>query len=203
MHAQTTSFRINFISRRVLLAFAFAALTTLLGAGCIPLGNRRGPEQVVAQRTQPDGGVTEQIVAAPTEHHWCLFFTPEGPELNYVLSETWRFYLAGADGRREPIHFLRKRGGTGNPWELIAPIPQTNLWIAVLYTGSLRRVEHGHYDYRVICFSPKRIISDHTLDYHGRFLFNPGNGVLTNGGRTYDPLAGTNRPSASMGIRAR
>ena len=170
-------------------------LVAVLTVGCIPLGPKLGREQVVASRIGPDGQAAERIISVPTEHHWMLLVTPEGPELNHVMSETWRFYLAGTDQRRERLRFLKRRGGNVMPWAIVAPISHTNLWIAAIYTGSLRRVEHGHYDFRVVCFNAKRIASEETLDYpeYGTFQFDSETHILTykmeGSSRTYDPLA--------------
>jgi hypothetical protein len=168
-----------------------------LMTGCVPLGSKLGKEEVVASRLGPHGGVTERIVGVPTEHHWMLLVAPDGPELNYILSETWRFYLVGADGQREYLHFLKKRGGNVVPWNLIAPISHTNLWVAMIETGSLKRVEQSHYDSRVICFDAKGIISEGALDYpeYGTFHFDSESHILTykmkDRSRSYDPLAKT------------
>ena len=156
-------------------------LVVVLITGCIPLGPRKGREQVVASRSGPDESANEKIVGVPTEHHWMLLIAPDGPEMNYVLSETWRFYLVVADGRRHSLPFLKQRGNNPNPWRLLAPISHTNLWVVELYTGSLNRVEHGHHDARVICFNAQKIVTDAKLDYpeDGEFKFDTENHILT------------------------
>jgi hypothetical protein len=181
--------KLNF-SRTLLTAL----LIEVLVVGCVPLGFTTGKEQVTAIKTNSDGRVAEQIIGVPTEHHWMMLFAPDGPELNTVLSETWRFYLVGSDGQRESLRFLQKRGHNAPPWRLIAPVSHTNVWIGVIGTGSLKRVEQGHFDYRVICFTSKRITSETTLDYpeYGEFNFDSDKHILTykmkDSSRSYDPL---------------
>jgi hypothetical protein len=174
-----------------------ALLITTLMTGCIPLGPRTGGEKVVASRVEADNRVTEQIVGVPTEHHWMMLVAPDGLELNYDLSDTWRYYLKDVDGHRQPLPFFKKREHNVNPWSLMAPISHTNLWVAEIDTGSFSRVEHGHYDCRVICFNAKGIVTDVTLDYpeYGKFKFDSENHVLTyqmkSGSRRFDPLTHT------------
>jgi len=80
------------------------------------------------------------------------------------------------------------------PWNLIAPVSETNLWIAVIYTDSLKGVERGHYNYRVVCFTSKGVRSEEVLDYpeYGEFHFDPASHTLTyqmkGNSRSYDPL---------------
>jgi len=184
--------RMKFNFSRTLIT---ALLIEALVVGCVPLGVTTGKEQVITSRTNSNGRVVEQIVGLPTEHHWMMLIAPDGPELNTVLSETWRFYLIGSDGKRELIRFLQQKGHNAPPWHLIAPIPHTNLWIGVIYAGSLNNVEKGHFDYRVICFTSKRIVSEKTLDYpdYGEFNFDSEKHILTykikGNTLSYDPLA--------------
>lgn len=169
-------------------------LIAVLALGCVPLGPRLGREEVVASRINSDGHLVERVIGVPTEHHWMMLVSPDGPEFNTVLSETWRFYLEDTNGQREPLRFLQQRGGNVMPWYLIAPISHTNLWIGVIGTGSDERVEHGHFDYRVICFNAKAITSEVTLDYpdYGEFHFDSEKHILTydmkGNSRSYDPL---------------
>ena len=185
---------VHLMTRDIAPASVTALLIAVLATGCVPLGPKLGREEVVASRINSDGQVAEQIIGVPTEHHWMMLIAPDGPELNTVLSETWRFYLAGADERRQPLRFLKRREGNIVPWYLIAPVSHTNLWIGVIGTGSLKRVERGHFDYRVICFTAKRITSEETLDYpeYGQFHFDSENHILTykmkSNSRSYDPL---------------
>jgi hypothetical protein len=161
----------------ILLPLLPVLLIAVLMTGCIPLGPRPGWEQVVARRVEPDNRVTEQIVGVTTEHHWMMLVAPDGPELNYDLSDTWRFYLVNAGGHRQPLPFLKKRGHNVNPWDLMAPIPHTKLWVAKLSAGS----EHGRHNFRVICFDAKGIVTDAKLDYpdYGEFTFDSENHILT------------------------
>jgi len=178
-------------NRKPVLCLLHALLIAILATGCIPLGPRVGKERVMAKRTELNKGSSEQIVGVPTEHHWALLVTPEGPELNYVLSVTWRFYLTDSNGHREPLPFLKRRDDLYPiAWPLIAPIAHTNLWIA-----GEQVYKHGQSDFRVICFNAKRIVSDNKLEYpdEGRFSYDSENHVLTyetkNGTRRFDPLA--------------
>ena len=177
--------------RNFLAGLLPALLMAILATGCIPLGPRVGKERVMAKRIESDKGISEQIVGVPTEHHWALLVTPEGPELNYITSVTWRFYLTDTNGHREPLPFLKKRDDLYPfAWPLIAPIAHTNLWIA-----GEQVYKHGQSDFRVICFNAKRIVSDNKLEYpdEGRFSYDSENHVLTyetkNGTRKFDPLA--------------
>jgi hypothetical protein len=169
-------------------------LVAALTNGCVPLGPRSGKEEIVAKRINPGGEVAEQIIGVPTEHHWMMLIAPDGPEFNTVLSETWRFYLIGANGERESLGFLRQRGGNVMPWNLIAPVAHTNLWIGVIGTGSPKRVEQRYFDYRVICFTPRGIISEKMLDppEYGTFQFDSESHTLTykmkDKSQSYDPL---------------
>ena len=179
------------MNRRLLNAL-LVLVTVLLSTGCFPLGPRRGQERVIATRTLGTGGTCEKIVAAPTEHHWMLLIAPDGPELNYVLSETWRYYYVGPDARRVSLHFLKHRGF--DPWERLHPLANTDLWVAERYTGSLGRLEHGHNDYRVICFAPTGVRTDKKLDFpeNGELSFNSDTHMFVYHGAnatwTYDPL---------------
>lgn len=180
-------------SPALVAVLVFATLIT----GCIPLGSRLGREEIVAGRFNADGHTGEQVIGVPTEHHWMMLVAPDGPELNTILSETWRFYLVGTNGQHKALRFLRRRGGNVMPWCLIASVSHTNLWIAVIGTGSQKRVEHGHFDYRVICFTESGITSEETLDYpeYGEFNFDSENHTLTyrmeGHSRSYDPLGNT------------
>ena len=185
------------MTRAVSTALVTLLLITVVTTGCVPLGPRSGKEEIVAKRINPGGEVAEQIIGAPTEHHWMMLVAPDGPEFNTVLSETWRFYLVGTNGQRESLGFLRQRGGNVMPWYLIAPVSYTNLWIGVIGIGSLKRVEQGHFDYRVICFTARGITSEKTLDYpeYGTFQFDSESHTLTykmkSNSRSYDPIGNT------------
>ena len=193
-------FASNLATRRVPIALLTILLVPIFGTGCFPLGIWRGHAQVAAKRTEADGFVTEQILLMPTEHHWCMLFTPEGPELNHVTSQTWNFYIADKDGHRHRLHFLGTEHDNWAQWVLIAPISHTNLWVAVFHTGSPKRVEQGRFDYRVICFTGKAIISDQRLDYRSRgtFRFDSETHLLIyemgQNSQSYDPLANTRVP---------
>jgi hypothetical protein len=147
---------------------------------------------VVATRSLETGETSERIIAAPTEHHWMLLVAPDGPELNYVLNETWQYYLVGPDGRRVPLGFLKHHGFS--PWDRLQPVSNTDLWIAERYTGSLGRIEHGHHDFRVICFEDKGVKTDKQLDFpeDGKLEFNSKDHIFVYYGEsatwTYDPL---------------
>jgi hypothetical protein len=86
------------MNRELLNALLLSVVTTL-SAGCLPLGPRRGQEQFIASRgdIEPGPAKKERTIAVPIEHHWMLPVAPDGPELNYVLSETWRYYLVTPD----------------------------------------------------------------------------------------------------------
>ena len=181
---------------RELLNALLLSVVTMVSAGCIPLGPRRGQEQFIASRgdVEPGPGRKERIVAVPIEYHWMLLIAPDGPQANYVLSETWRYYLVNPDGSRFALPFLKHKGDNINPWGMLEPIPKTDLWIAGEYTGSSRREEHGHYDFRVICFNAKGIKTDKRLDFpdDGTFELEPDRHVLAYRTKdatwSYDPL---------------
>jgi hypothetical protein len=168
------------------------SLALMLSAGCIPLGPRHGQERVVATRTPTTGQVSETIIAVPTEHHWMLLVAPDGPELDYVLSETWRYYLMGPSGSRSPLRFLKHRGF--RPWDRLEPIPDEDLWIAERDTSSWSRLEENHHDYRVICFDAKGARTDKPLDFaeSGSLEFDQETHTFAYRSKnvtwTYDPL---------------
>ena len=170
------------------LILALAGFVT----GCFPLGSTLGKEQLVAKRSGPDGQEVERVVGVPTEHHWMLLVAPDGPEFNYVLNETWRFYLVGADGQRREIPCLKKKSNSPSPWEIVAPVSNTKLWVALEYIDHAK--DAGHYDYRVICFTPAGVASDEMLDTpgYGEWNFDATNHALIHkmksGSRSYDVL---------------
>lgn len=151
-------------------------LCLMFQTGCIqiPIGSKVGRESVVGVRTNSEGQISEQIFAVPTENHVFMPFSPEGMQLNYVASETWRFYLQGEDGERKVLRFLQAKAGFAMPWDLVAPLSSTNLWIAVKYDGSSRQVEQHKYLYRLVYFNPIQKTEERLLTYPdlGTFEFD-------------------------------
>ncbi len=144
----------------------------LLLSGCIiPRGSKTLPEQVVNARTNETGEIVERLVGVPTAHHVIMPVTPEGPELDYVNNYSWRYYLDVSGAPRKELRFLRSDSGGGQPWEVLAPVPGTNLWVGAISTGAL---ENHPYRHRVICFNASKIAASEQISFprYGRLHFD-------------------------------
>jgi hypothetical protein len=158
-----------------------------------------GKESVVGVRTNSNGQVEEQIVAVPTENHDFMPVTTEGVEFDNIGSETWRFYLQGVDGQRKELRFLKTRD-SGMPWQLIAPLSRTNLWVIVEERGTLRGEEKGKWNYRVRCFNRDAITDKRVVAFpaDGKFRFDRDTDLIvykmSPGEIQHDPLSNAGGP---------
>jgi hypothetical protein len=154
--------------------FVLLGASLLLLSGCvIPRGSKTLPEEVVNVRTNTTGETVERLVGVSTAHHVFMPLSPEGPQLNYVNNYSWRYYLDVRDVPRKELRFLRSDSGGAQPWEILTPVPGTNLWAGAIYTGSL---ESHPYRYRVICFNALKIVASEQISFprNGKLRFDRG-----------------------------
>jgi hypothetical protein len=168
------------LNRNLSIVVSICCLVFVTGCVAIPRGNEVGQAELVSFRTNSEGRLTQRIVTVPTYHHVFMPFSAEGMQIDYVNGATWRYYLQAEDQERAELHFLQMKGANATPpWDLVAPVSTTNLWVAVMYIGSSHDGEHK-WPYRIICFNRRKVMSKRiiTPSEYGHFHFDTNRNQL-------------------------